>query len=448
MESTLQTQQGARVFRLHSTSSNTTSAISQGSSYTATNLAKQDSKVPHGIAVTMPGALLVCDVRAAIAPSELIGIKQTTTSATSSTTTTAPSPSPSPSSPPPSQSSSTPSAPPSSRFLRGLYDFAEKAAAAVVTKQPNATQTPSNRDSFEMTMDAVDCTTNATTATEQWEVIWKQGGPNAPIQSVGLVATPHVAAQLRDELEKQSLRETKLALEQQNWRETTMASSSQDKQEQERKHPPTHIALSNNHNGNSSTPRLASAAARETVDGRRPASAPAEAALLDMKSIHAISCALPPTRRHATWRLLYATHTHGFSLGSLYRAASKVAPVALVVQDCGGAIFGAYITEPLQISTRYYGTGETFVFRLTNDNDDSAYSWAGRHRDAGIATNDLFVYGAADALTIGGGGRPALWLDGDLNCGASGDCETFASPSLSSSPEFQVKDVELYAVIA
>ena len=66
----------------------------------------------------------------------------------------------------------------------------------------------------------------------------------------------------------------------------------------------------------------------------------------------------------------------------------------------------------------------------------------------GIATNELFVYGAADALTIGGGGRPALWLDGDLNCGASGDCETFASPSLSSSPEFQVKDVELYAVIA
>ncbi|XRB05081.1 hypothetical protein NFJ02_22g50320 [Pycnococcus provasolii] len=97
MESTLQTQQGARVFRLHSTSSNTTSAISQGSSYTATNLAKQDSKVPHGIAVTMPGALLVCDVRAAIAPSELIGIKQTATSATPSTTTTAPSPSPSPS---------------------------------------------------------------------------------------------------------------------------------------------------------------------------------------------------------------------------------------------------------------------------------------------------------------------------------------------------------------
>ena len=56
------------------------------------------------------------------------------------------------------------------------------------------------------------------------------------------------------------------------------------------------------------------------------------------------------------------------------------------------------------------------------------------------------MYGAADALTVGGGGRPALWLDGDLNLGASGACDTFASPSLSSTPDFQVRTVEVYAV--
>ena len=42
----------------------------------------------------------------------------------------------------------------------------------------------------------------------------------------------------------------------------------------------------------------------------------------------------------------------------------QVAPSLLLVKDCGGAVFGAYVVDAWRFSPRFYGSGETFVFQV------------------------------------------------------------------------------------
>ena len=72
---------------------------------------------------------------------------------------------------------------------------------------------------------------------------------------------------------------------------------------------------------------------------------------------------IPPRIQGHTWSLAFSTHTHGFSLGSLYRACARLdCPVLLVVQDTEHAVFGACISEPPQPSDKFLGTGESWLF--------------------------------------------------------------------------------------
>lgn len=73
---------------------------------------------------------------------------------------------------------------------------------------------------------------------------------------------------------------------------------------------------------------------------------------------------LPPMYQQRDWSLLYTTSRDGISLHTLMRKAAGYAPTLLVVRDGGGAVFGAYVAEPWRTGTRFYGTGETFVFQV------------------------------------------------------------------------------------
>jgi hypothetical protein len=73
---------------------------------------------------------------------------------------------------------------------------------------------------------------------------------------------------------------------------------------------------------------------------------------------------LPPLYRSSDWTLLYSTHNDGTSLHTLLRKAAHAAPSVLLVRDSSGALFGAYAAEPWRPATRFFGTGETFVFQV------------------------------------------------------------------------------------
>jgi hypothetical protein len=60
--------------------------------------------------------------------------------------------------------------------------------------------------------------------------------------------------------------------------------------------------------------------------------------------------------------------------------------------------------------------------------------------------NDFFQYSTSDCLAVGGLGRFAIWLDGELLRGSSGRCGTFGSPCLASGEEFSIAALELWGL--
>jgi hypothetical protein len=159
--------------------------------------------------------------------------------------------------------------------------------------------------------------------------------------------------------------------------------------------------------------------------------------------VRCLATAFPGRTRLARWDLAYSSRADGISLRTLFRAGSGRAPTLIAIRDSAGGVFGAFMCEPWRVAPRYYGTGESFVFTCVPSGGACPpsgvriYKWSGR--------NAYFQLGTPDALAVGGGGAYALKVDDDLAKGMSGDCDTFASPCLATSPEFDILHVELWA---
>jgi hypothetical protein len=108
-----------------------------------------------------------------------------------------------------------------------------------------------------------------------------------------------------------------------------------------------------------------------------------------------------------TWRLAYSLERDGSSLATLYENCrqyshrSQRAGYVLVVRDTsGGAIFGAYLTDPPHPSPHFYGTGECFLWR------------ASALPSTPIIFNNHNNMGGAG--TAGDGGLPPMMTDEEL----------------------------------
>ncbi|KAF6773452.1 hypothetical protein AHF37_07770 [Paragonimus kellicotti] len=70
----------------------------------------------------------------------------------------------------------------------------------------------------------------------------------------------------------------------------------------------------------------------------------------------------------ANLQLIYKTEQDGYSLGTLYRKSKDVeGGVLLIIRDTLGTVFGAILSERIQCSKHFYGTGETCVFHWCPD---------------------------------------------------------------------------------
>ncbi|KAK2455678.1 oxidation resistance protein [Trifolium repens] len=149
------------------------------------------------------------------------------------------------------------------------------------------------------------------------------------------------------------------------------------------------------------------------------------------------SC-LPNIVKGRQWVLLYSTLKHGISLRTLIRKSAELSgPALLIVGDMKGAVFGGLLECPLKPTAKrkYQGTNQTFVF-TTVYGAPRLFRPTGANRYYYMCMNDL--------LGLGGGGNFALCLDGDLLSGTSGPCDTFGNLCLAHSPEFELKNIELW----
>ncbi|WFD27987.1 oxidation resistance protein 1 [Malassezia nana] len=185
-----------------------------------------------------------------------------------------------------------------------------------------------------------------------------------------------------------------------------------------------------------------------------------------------------------SWSLVYSLDQHGASLATLYskvgsaldpqkrrtapseawlRGASTVAQsavlgtqtstgtleggldpsdagIVLAIRDTNDHVFGAFINEPLHVSSHYYGNGECFLWKTVqrrlpmppSASDGDASEHDDLHPDLAIEVfrwtgkNDYVVLSESDYLSVGGGdGRYGLWVDEKLDKGLSAKCPAF-----------------------
>lgn len=160
--------------------------------------------------------------------------------------------------------------------------------------------------------------------------------------------------------------------------------------------------------------------------------------ILPVRLRDAVRAQLPPAMALRDWRLRYSTEHHGCSLRTAFHRLAGAGPTVLLVLDAAGHTFGAYASEAWQPAQRYYGTGESFLFRAS-PGSFAAYHWTGK--------NSHFQLASVDSIAMGGGGHFGLWLDEAFEFGSSGPCETYDSPRLSSEDSFRVIRVEFWECV-
>ncbi|XP_065748595.1 TBC1 domain family member 24 isoform X1 [Phocoena phocoena] len=184
--------------------------------------------------------------------------------------------------------------------------------------------------------------------------------------------------------------------------------------------------------------------------------------------------------------LLFSSLQHGYSLTRFYFQCEGHEPTLLLIKTTQKEVCGAYLSTDWSERNKFggklgfFGTGECFVFRLQPE--VQRYEWvvikhpeltkpvslesttilsspchsvssdpadrlspflAARHFNLPSKTESLFMAGGNDCLIIGGGGGQALYIDGDLNRGRTGHCDTFNNQPLCSE-NFLIAAVEAW----
>ncbi len=168
--------------------------------------------------------------------------------------------------------------------------------------------------------------------------------------------------------------------------------------------------------------------------------------LTDSGHVRLLARALPSEERRR-WRLLFSTSRDGCSFTRFVGLGANRAPCLVVIRDTAGALFGGYSASPLTVSSQFSGSYGSFLFSLAPT--------PAVHRASGDSPNLVYLNAGMEVLPNGlafGGNLEArffgLWLRDDLESGRScGPCATYSnSPCLASATEFEVAEVELWAV--
>jgi hypothetical protein len=158
--------------------------------------------------------------------------------------------------------------------------------------------------------------------------------------------------------------------------------------------------------------------------------------ILNEDQIRSIGHALPPRVSTVPWKLKFCTAEDGFSLHTLYRKLSKsTSSVLIVIETLDMQVFGVFSSCNLEVSERFYGTSECFLF--TFNPDFQVFKWNG--------VNFYFVKGNEDSLSFGSSnGNVGLWIDSDLNKGRTEQCLTYANPPLIPEKDFVIRNLNCW----
>lgn len=81
----------------------------------------------------------------------------------------------------------------------------------------------------------------------------------------------------------------------------------------------------------------------------------------------------------ADWTLVYSINRDGVSMGTFFEKCKYWRYTLLVVRDTNNWVFGGFCCETWKKSTKFYGTGESFLFTLQDGNEPTCFRWTGEN---------------------------------------------------------------------
>ncbi|GBE60739.1 TLD domain-containing 2, putative [Babesia ovata] len=143
---------------------------------------------------------------------------------------------------------------------------------------------------------------------------------------------------------------------------------------------------------------------------------------------------LPPALAIRDWDITFKTSHDGVSFGTFYKNLDGHEHCLIVIKDDNGNVFGTF-TGHIELSYRFYGTAETFVFKFDK----------GRIRVyRAKGNNKCFVYSNESTIVIGGGANSALSIHDAFQSGTTAACETFGNDPLAPSFVFNIEEMEVW----
>ncbi|GIQ79540.1 hypothetical protein KIPB_000194 [Kipferlia bialata] len=186
--------------------------------------------------------------------------------------------------------------------------------------------------------------------------------------------------------------------------------------------------------------------------------------ILSPEALRLVQRYLPGLLPNRSWSLIYATHTHGSSLASMYRCVAERqgqrtstdnsadsigdnrTGTVMLIKTSRGEIMGGFTTGIWQpysgknVYAKPFGSPASFVFSAHPS--AKVHTWSGKDR--------FFQLCGKDYLAIGGGGGFAIKINGltGTNTGTTSACDTFNSMSLIDGQDhrskFTVAELELW----
>jgi len=141
------------------------------------------------------------------------------------------------------------------------------------------------------------------------------------------------------------------------------------------------------------------------------------------------------------WYLEYSLGEHGSSLTTFYETQMDCdSPIVMVITDCYGEVFGAYLNEPFNPSiSGFTGNRECFLWKKTSDGLKVFHA---------SSLNDYFMIADQDFIAMGvdENGVFGLFLDNLLLNGESSPCDTYLNEILSSKKRFECASLEVWSI--
>ncbi|KAL6632313.1 TLD-domain-containing protein [Neocallimastix sp. 'constans'] len=202
---------------------------------------------------------------------------------------------------------------------------------------------------------------------------------------------------------------------------------------------------------------------------RNPVPANPDDIILDSYICNAIYHSFPKRLRiKRSLTLLYSLQNHGSSLNTFYERSNAGYGTAqvLAIKDDNDNIFGCFTAEPFKINNGFYGTGESFLFKVQKPktlgrrknfgigrtrSKDSGMSDSGEAQHGEVKvfpwakTNYLFINSNSEYVAVGSGqGKYGIWCDSQFQTGQSYPTETYHNECLAGTERFNIVNVELW----